>query len=80
MNRREELTAAILVALNEWDAPVNDAVIHAAVSSRLSPEPSKGEFDEVMGIAARAGWVDVARSTKGARWFLTDAGLREVRR
>lgn len=78
MNRREEIVAQVLARLIDWDAPVNEAVLHAAIESRIHPRPLKSELDEAVALAERSDWVSGIRSgSKGVRWYVTDAGRAE---
>lgn len=73
--RTREIAARILDCLNEWDAPVDEAVIHMQVNPRLAPEALVSEFSDALALCERERWITGIRNKlRGTRWSITDNG------
>lgn len=79
MARPKEIAKQVLVQLAEWDGPIDEAILHAAINARLSPAAEKKEFDQAMEFCLDHRLVTrVHNKLRGGRWSITDKGRAEL--
>jgi hypothetical protein len=75
MSRTQEIATKILDVLSGWEAPADEAVIHAQVNSRINPEALLSEFSDAISFCETNRFVTGIRNPiLGTRWAITDKG------
>lgn len=76
-SRQRKIVKAILETLNSLDGvQLNEMVLHAEVSLRMTPGPGLVEFQDGLKICSDSGWVTGVQPRFGgaALYNITDAG------
>jgi hypothetical protein len=75
MNRNPEIAGHILNILADWDAPADEAVIHAQVNNRIQPAALLSEFKDAIKFCEFYQFITgVLNPLHGTRWSITDKG------
>jgi hypothetical protein len=75
MSRTQEIAGHLLKLLSGWEEPVDEAVIHSQVNSRIHPEALVSEFWEALKFCEEERMITGVRNKlRGTRWAITDKG------
>jgi hypothetical protein len=75
--RQRKIVRAILEALNALEGgQMNEPLLHAEVSLRLSPTATLAEFNDALSVCDSSGWLTgvVGKYGGGRLWCINDAG------
>lgn len=78
MNRPQEILTRLLDVAHDWSGPVDEAVLHAQINARVTPEPALAEFRHALKTAENEGWISPLDSKRrGTLWTITLKGEAE---
>ena len=78
MTRDMEILSRLLDVAHDWSGPVDEAILHAQINSRVTPEPELAEFRHALKTAENEGWVaPVTSKRRGPLWTITHKGEAE---
>ncbi len=78
MTRPEQILTTLLNVAHDWNGPIDEAILHAQINSRVQPEPEISEFRHALRTAENEGWVSkVDSKRRGMLWTITHKGEAE---